>query len=226
MKFGDIEIDKLIRSKRRTIGLQIRSDATLIVRAPNRARIDEIEKVVIGHRRWIYKTREKILREERSVPIRKYMEGEEFPLLGRNYKLQLTDSDIIALYFKDVFFLSKKYHFAAKQAFVQWYRLRAKNVIPQRVILYAAKSNLRYGRIGITNAGRRWGSCSHKGNLNFSWRLVMAPIEAIDYVVAHELAHLEVKNHSSHFWSKVGSIYPEYEKQRKWLRENERLLTL
>ncbi len=226
MKCGDIKIDRLIRSKRRSIGLQIKSDATLIVRAPTWAKIEEIEKAVVGRRNWIFKTREKILRETQSIPVRRYTEGEEFPLMGRSYKLQLTDSDRFVLYFKDAFFLSRKYHSVAKQAFTQWYKLRARSVISQRVLLYATKSNLRYGRIGITNACRRWGSCSNKGNLNFSWRLIMAPVEAIDYVVAHELAHIEVKNHSRRFWNKVGSIYPDYENQRKWLRENGRLLTL
>jgi predicted metal-dependent hydrolase len=226
MKCGDIKIDKLIRSRRRTIGLQISRDAALVVRAPEWAKIDEITRVVIGHQEWINRTKEKVLSEMRRTPCRMFSEGEEFPLLGQSYKLQFTDSDKIVLFFEDAFFLSRKFRSAAKQAFAQWYKIQASNIIPPRVQLYAAKFDLRYGRVGITNARRRWGSCSHKGNLNFSWRLVLAPIEVIDYVVAHELTHLEVKDHSRRFWKKVGSIYPGYKKQRRWLRENGRQLIL
>jgi predicted metal-dependent hydrolase len=74
-------------------------------------------------------------------------------------------------------------------------------------------------KLKLTNK-TRWGSCSSNGALNFTWRLVMAPLDVIDYVVAHELARLRVKNHSSKFWNVAESIYPEYKKQRKWLREN------
>ncbi|MBK7452806.1 MAG: M48 family metallopeptidase [Anaerolineales bacterium] len=72
----------------------------------------------------------------------------------------------------------------------------------------------------ISSARTRWGSCSPDGTLNFTWRLVMAPLEVIDYVVIHELAHLRVKNHSSKFWDVVKAIDPQYKEKRKWLREN------
>jgi hypothetical protein len=71
---------------------------------------------------------------------------------------------------------------------------------------------------------KRWGSCGPKGTLNFSWRLVMAPIEIIDYVIVHELIHLEEKNHSEVFWRKMRTIMPDYEKRQEWLKSNENSL--
>jgi hypothetical protein len=80
--------------------------------------------------------------------------------------------------------------------------------------------------IRITDARQRWGSCTHKGGLNFSWRLIQAPPKIVDYVVVHELVHISQPDHSKKFWNKVREILPDYERRRKWLRENERLLKI
>jgi len=76
----------------------------------------------------------------------------------------------------------------------------------------------------ITNARQRWGSCTYRGGLNFSWCLIQAPLEIVDYVIVHELVHLRQPDHSRKFWSKVEELMPDYQRRRKWLRENERLL--
>jgi predicted metal-dependent hydrolase len=78
----------------------------------------------------------------------------------------------------------------------------------------------------ITNAQKRWGSCSHQGNLNFAWRLIMAPLPIIDSVVVHELVHLEVKNHSKAFWNKVEISHPQYKEHKDWLKNMGHLLRL
>ena len=101
---------------------------------------------------------------------------------------------------------------------------KAQEVFSQRVAYYSSKANSPYKRIRISQARSRWGSCGAKGNLNFSWRLIMAPLEVIDYVVAHEVAHLKIKNHSKHFWLWVEQLFPDYRQQRKWLKTNGHLL--
>ena len=83
-----------------------------------------------------------------------------------------------------------------------------------------------FNRVFIKGQKTRWGSCSKQRNLSFNWRLVMAPLPVIDYVVAHELAHLVEMNHSRKFWALVEQIYPGYSLHRAWLKENGRLLTL
>jgi len=77
-----------------------------------------------------------------------------------------------------------------------------------------------HGRITIRDTRSRWGSCNSKGDLMFSWRLIMAPPEVLDYVVAHEVAHLEEMNHSPAFWAQVEGLMPGYKAPRRWLREN------
>jgi hypothetical protein len=231
-KFGelnnmtDIKIDKLIRSKRKTIGLQIAPDASLIIRAPKAASFNEIRKVVIKHRVWIKKKQDDAIRRKNLFQPRQYFEGQEFLFLGNNYKLLIGRYNHTPLHFDNSFYLAPEYLNRGRQIFTNWYILMAKKIIEERVSYYAARYKLKFARIRISNAKKRWGSCNHKGNLNFSWRLIMAPIETIDYVVVHELAHLEIKNHSARFWNKVRFMYPGYEQQRRWLRENEYQLNL
>lgn len=107
---------------------------------------------------------------------------------------------------------------------IKFHKTQAKKLIPQRVEYYSTLYGIIYRRIRITSARRRFGSCNHLGNLNFTWRLVKAPLEVIDYVVVHELAHIEIRNHSKNFWRKVETLYPNYRACKKWLRERGHLL--
>lgn len=89
---------------------------------------------------------------------------------------------------------------------------------------YAQRIGRRYGRITLRDTRSRWGSCSSEGNLMYSWRLSMAPPQVLDYVAAHEVAHLKHMDHSSRFWSVVKDICPDFEEHRRWLRDNGNLL--
>lgn len=97
---------------------------------------------------------------------------------------------------------------------------RAASYIPERVKFYADIAGVAYGRITIRNQRTRWGSCSGKGNLNFNCLLMLMPPEIIDYVVVHELCHRKEMNHSKAFWTEVEKVLPDYEKRRKWLKDN------
>ena len=97
---------------------------------------------------------------------------------------------------------------------------KACRIIPERVEHYARAIGVTYGRITIRNQKSRWGSCSSKGNLNFNCLLMLAPDEVIDAVVVHELCHRKEMNHSKRFYAHVQSVYPEYHKWNKWLKEN------
>ena len=83
---------------------------------------------------------------------------------------------------------------------------------------YAAQLCRPFGKITLRDTRSRWGSCTSEGNLMYSWRLVMAPAEVLDYVAAHEVAHLVEMNHSAAFWAKVSQLMPDYQKHRAWLR--------
>ena len=108
----------------------------------------------------------------------------------------------------------------AQQAFQEWYRRQARQVIGEHVELFAAKYSFQYGKIRISSARTRWGSCSPTGDLSFSWRLILNPLEVVDYVIIHELVHTVHHNHSKRFWKKVEKILPDYKEYNKWLRKH------
>ena len=98
-----------------------------------------------------------------------------------------------------------------------WRKLANKR-IPERCRYFIDLTGLRPRSIRITGARKRWGSCGARGSLNFSWRLMLMPSEAVDYVIVHELVHLFERSHSKRFWRKVAEIMPDYRVYRKWLR--------
>ena len=220
-----IQIDKLVRSKRKTIALIIERDGSFTVRAPMRATHSAIATFIKQKEDWITRTREKI-KSTRPTQKKEYADGEKFMLLGSFFDLKLVTPQRPSLRFDKGFTLSRTAQIKGEVIFTRWYKARALEVISERVKQYSQQYDFVPRQVKISSAKTRWGSCSSNGTLNFTWRLVMAPLEVIDYVVVHELAHLRVKNHSSKFWKVVESIYPEYKKQRKWLRENGEKLNL
>lgn len=108
---------------------------------------------------------------------------------------------------------------AARPTLEAWLRAAARFAIATQVASRAAEMGLAYGRVAIRDQKTRWGSCSRAGNLNFNWRLVLAPSAVLDYVVVHELAHRAEMNHSTRFWRVVAHFCPDYGMHRLWLRK-------
>lgn len=99
-------------------------------------------------------------------------------------------------------------------------KLAARGDLTAASLRYSAQLGRGFGRITLRDTRSRWGSCSSKGDLMYSWRLIMAPPEVLDYVAAHEVSHLVEMNHSGAFWDVVARICPDYPAPRQWLREN------
>lgn len=100
----------------------------------------------------------------------------------------------------------------------------AKGLIMESADRWSKKLNIKYKKVRISNARKRWGSCSSKGSVSINWRLVFAPKDIMDYVIVHELLHLKHMNHSKSYWKSVEEVIPDYKKRRKWLKANEYLL--
>lgn len=99
-----------------------------------------------------------------------------------------------------------------------WLKLRARDALLPAVERHAAALGRRFTAVALRDTRSRWGSCSSSGVLSFSWRLAMAPPEVLDYVAAHEVAHLAEMNHAPRFWAVVARLMPEYERRRRWLK--------
>ena len=223
--FMNIQIDKLIRSRRRTIALIVERDGSLTVRAPMRASHAVIDAFVLEQTAWILRKRE-VVKWIVGVPAKQYVDGETFLFLGSPYDLKLVKPQRPSLKFENGFHLSKTAQKKGQQVFTRWYKERALEIISVRVDEYAKQYDYSPKQVKITSAKTRWGSCSPNGTLSFTWRLVLAPLDVVDYVVVHELAHLHVRNHSQKFWKVVESILPEYKSQRKWLKVHGEKLSL
>jgi predicted metal-dependent hydrolase len=222
----------LKRSKKRkkTISLQIGSNSDIIVYAPYFTPVAEISRFVEEKRNWIDRTLRSQARQMSLHREKTYETGEEFYYLGRSYPLQacfdpLENTGVFFRY--DRFILNcpdngamKKYYFAL------WYQKKAGEHIPARVEHFGRELNLRPRGVRITSARSRWGSCSEDNSLAFSFRLMMAPPQVIDYVVVHELMHMRQKNHSSKFWRLVIEAMPDSMAHRRWLREHQDMLKL
>ncbi|MEA1940143.1 MAG: SprT family zinc-dependent metalloprotease [Candidatus Caldatribacteriota bacterium] len=221
-----MEIKKIIRSNRKTIALQVCDDTNLIVRAPFKVSEEIIDRVILKHINWIEKKKKEMQLRDMRFPKKKYVNGEGFLYLGNYYRLRLVENQEVPLNFENGFILSKKYLSQAKDIFIGWYKKKAYEKISERVEWYAQKRGLIYNKIKITSAQKRWGSCSCRNNLNFPWRLIMAPLPVVDYVIIHELVHFGEKNHSRRFWNKVKMLMPNYKEHQNWLKKNGHLLRL
>ena len=222
-----IKIDKLIRSKRKTVGLEVAPDASLIIRAPRNLARREINEIVDKESPWILKKQQFFRENHSKIREKDFMEGEEFLYLGRVYKLRIVPNTSLALSVNDdVFYLSDDYIGNARGVIESWYEERAYDVVSERAAYYSYVSGIKFKQINISNAKKRWGSCGPNGNLNITWRLVMAPLRVIDYVIVHELSHIEIRNHSKGFWRRVGRVIADYKKDEKWLRDNGHFLVV
>ena len=216
----NIKIDKLIRSRRKTIGLQITNDARLIVRAPFFASENLIHKLIRSKESWIIAKQDYFKQRQNKILIRKFVPGEEYLFLGQSYPLVVVENLPKAVVLDNSLMISQMVLDNAREHLECWYKAQALEHITQRVEHYAQITGLKYKSIRINNAKTRWGSCGYKDTLNFTWRLVMAPARVVDYVIIHELMHLKQKNHSHKFWAEVAKIIPDYKQDERWLKQN------
>jgi predicted metal-dependent hydrolase len=221
----DIPVEKIIRSRRKTLSLEVTPAATLIVRAPLRASDAYIEEIIRLKISWILRKLDEMKRRQPS-PYHEYVEGELFLFLGRSYPLHIVEGENTTIERTDKLYVSRSLMPLIRNQLKWWYTDEARKELQSRCMWFALQIGLSPASIRITDARKRWGSCTHTGGLNFSWRLIQAPPEIVDYVVVHELVHLSQPDHSKKFWEKVRKIMPDYERRRKWLHENERLLKI
>ena len=146
--------------------------------------------------------------------------------LGKKYTLEIRQNKKSIVELEDKFYVSCNNTHTTKRYITAWYKIQARKTIHQRAKHLSQLANLRYNTTSITDAATRWGSCSSDKNLHFNWKLIMAPPPVIDYVIAHELAHLTEMNHSRAFWEKVRRMFPLYRQHRTWLKRHGHTLTI
>ena len=229
----DVEI---IRTKRTTLCLAIKEDGTVIVRSPLFLSDAKIRELLEQKANWILTKRKEVRQHQRQKVKREYVTGATLPFMGREIAIEIVQSKKSKVELvEDIFDFSKQrmviYTSKTDEESIQallkkWYKKQSMDYLQKRVAYYAQKMNTTYTSISIKSRKKQWGSCDTQGNLTFSWRLIMATEEAIDYVVVHELCHRRHMDHSKQFWKAVEKELPDYKEREKWLNENSVNMTL
>jgi predicted metal-dependent hydrolase len=215
---------RIVYSKRKTIGVSVERDASVVVHAPVGTPEAKIRDAVQAKHFWLYQK----VRHKQKYPShttrKEFVTGESILYLGRNYRLRLTDEQIPAVEFHSGFYVSRHQRTHAARLLREWYVKQAQEKLPAKARAFAQALGVTFNRILISELRVRWGSCTPKSNLNFNWRIMKAPIFVIDYLIVHELTHLLEPNHTPHFWNIVSVQVPRYEAAKEWLRDNGGLL--
>jgi predicted metal-dependent hydrolase len=192
---------------------------------PRRMALRQVVPFVEEKRPWIERTLRRIREAEEAAAVR-LVDGGSVPYLGRLLELRIRVEpgrvrDFVSLT-GDVLdvFVGSAGPDAVRDALEKWYRRRARLEVAPQLEAACARAGTSYARLSIRGQRTRWASCSSEGAMSFNWRLLLAPPEILDYVVEHEVAHLEVLDHSDRFWRLLGSRVPDYRSHERWLRRN------
>ena len=221
-----------VRSSKRAKRISVRyslSDGLEVVYPPGLHQ-PAPEALLRGRSDWILSTIDKFRSARENSPRRKYQEGEGFLFRGASLRLLLkrdpSKSRITVRLSDDSLALSLPAPATSAesreicQAIEGFYRRQAQSYLPIRVRELAGTHGFKYEKVRIKNQKTRWGSCSAKRNINLNLRLMMAPDDAIDYVIIHELCHLRELNHNPAFWALVEAHCPEYRHWKAWFKQH------
>lgn len=228
IRFGMQRIDyRLRRSRRRSIGFVVGAGG-LVVSAPKWLAVREIDAAVVEKGRWIAAR----LAEQRELQARReaartvWADGGVVEHFGAPLVLRLGAA--IEGVVLDEGTAPRTLHVAlppgsdearVRDVVQSWLQREARRVFEARAAVFAERLGVRVTRLSLSSAATRWGSASASGAIRLNWRLIHLPLPTIDYVVAHELAHLREMNHGPRFWATVQSVLPEYEQERRRLRD-------
>lgn len=204
--------------------LEIRRDAGLTVVIPKLYSIERLHSLLREKEQWILDNVvacDKVASPSARKEIRV---GDIVPYLGKEFKILTKQNNgktnWVTLGRNSLIISLTCANTKLNVLLEQWYRTQAAKLIKEKVEKWNAKLDVSHNRITIRGQKTRWGSCSHKGNISFNWKLIMTPESVIDYVVIHELTHLRVMNHSKWFWQLVAQRCPGWKERRKWLKKH------
>ena len=199
---------------------------------PRRMALRHVEPFVAEKRRWIERTLERYEEARRESPPPSLADGGSVPYLGErlDLRVRVEPGRVRPHVARRGAVLTVKVagtgEGAVADALERWYRRRARAEVAPRLDAATERAGTRWTRLSIRGQRTRWASCSQDGAMSFNWRLLLAPRPILDYVVEHEVAHLEVLDHSDRFWRLLAERCPEYREHERWLRRNGHTLTL
>lgn len=221
---GNGFIAEIIRTSRRKTALIRVEEGAVSVVVPASISVEKIDQLLVSKRLWI---KEKMALQRAQAPVtgKQFVSGEAFSYLGRNYRLKVTRGPFVPVKLLQGQLVvqmpeGSQQPYMIRNALVRWYKRQALQKMRDKVKRYAPMVGVKPTGVAIKSFKSRWGSCTAKGELEFNWRIMLAPNRMVDYVVVHELCHLIHHDHSPEFWSEVWRVMPDYQECRNWLREN------
>jgi predicted metal-dependent hydrolase len=208
------------------------SPAGVEVVVPRGFAIDRVEPFVAEKRRWIERTLRRMRESETEQPPARLHDGGELPYLGERLELRVRvepgrrRAHVARRGGALVARVGEPGEEPLRDALERWYRRRAHAEVGPRLDAACARAGRSYARLSIRAQRTRWASCSGSGTMSFNWRLLLAPEPILDYVVEHEVAHLDLADHSDRFWSLLASRCPDWERHERWLRAHGHALRL
>jgi predicted metal-dependent hydrolase len=218
---------KIVRKKRKTIGIKVTNKGDVIITSPFGISEEMLENIVKKKSQWILNKLDKFKNENIEAET-SLKNGYKLLYLGIELKLELnykkennSDFSIVDGKFK-VFFQHNidLEETLIKNHITKIYKREAEKILMERTKIYMEIMDVHPLKITIKSQKAIWGSCSFKKNINYNYKIVMAPMEIVDYIVVHELSHLIHMNHSKQYWNTVKNILPDYKVRSQWLKEN------
>ncbi len=225
---------EIVKKKNRNIGIRITPDGRVRVTSPSFIEDSYIHGVVYKRADWILSKLKLIGEMDKGVLNRRYSRGDSIIYLGEEYKLKVIEEVEVEGRIRlkgeefevhvDPELDEEEREKSIRDGLTEWYKHEAFNKFKERTRFYSEILKLYPINIRVKEQKSIWGSCSSKDNINFNWKLIMAPLTVLDYIVVHELCHLKHRDHSKNFWGLVEQIMPDYKKSKQWLKENGRNL--
>ena len=220
LKVGDVEC-AVLRSARRSVAIFIERDGSVSVRAPLSVSDEQLAKVVEKKLPWIYRNVALWRELNRGAPKKEYVSGESFYVAGNPCLLDVREDAAEPLSLIGDRLVLKRTHISKADELLRGlYRKLGYERLPAIIERYAPRMGVKPGRLRVWELQNRWASCSDKGNLNFHWRVLALPLDVVEYLVVHELAHIRHRNHTNDFWAEVEKVYPQWKDATEWLRVN------
>jgi predicted metal-dependent hydrolase len=215
--------------RRKTVAIAVDARGRVEIKAPPDTPMERLDRLVHQKARWILARQKQRQREAPRPAARRFVSGESFRYLGRQYRLAVRAAEdearvrlergwlVVALDAAAWAAGEGRAH-AVRAGLIGWYREHAEQRFPGRVAAWASRLGVAPREVLVRGQDRRWGSCDAQGVLRLNWRVVQAPARLQDYVIVHELAPFGECEHSPVFWSLVGRVLPDYEQRRAALR--------
>lgn len=221
LTIGDLQIEVRDSQSRTTLQVTVDRDGELIVFAPAGCDTAIVADFVREKRLWIY-GKLAVKGALRQATARKsYVSGEGFPYLGRSYRLLLLDDQSVPVKLAEGRFKMLRCEAVnGRDHMVGWYTAHAQLWLAERVERLAGRVGVMPTGVVVRDLGYRWGSCGKDGTVYFHWRSILVPPRIVEYVVAHEVVHLQEPLHSPNFWLRVGRAMPDFDARKQWLAEN------